>query len=1376
LPLFITGIFDIHASEIKSYELRQKTVNNGLSNNTVYTIAEDKNGFLWVGTESGLNRFDSRDWKHYFFNPMDSTGLSNSKIQAILSDHLGRLWIGTAKGLNLFSVETNVFSRLPESVDGNGIPGEYIRCLYEDSDLDIWVGTSEGLVLVKYDSLNIEFNNVILGNGSEGENNIVTIYEDRQGIIWIGTGGGLFYTRNKKDFFSFDILNQNRKILDKAQIRAIIEINDILLIATENNGLFAYSRINGKLTVIKVLSDGIAKDLIFRDLFLDTDSALWIAATGGLFRIDEEELKRLNEDKIFFNSQQILENSVRKIFEDKNHGTWFGTQYNGLYYHYDDNFLFRKINPGSISPFGNSNSVVSAFLVNNDSIWIGTDGGGLIRWDRKQDRFNYWTEETGLVNNNIKCLAKDWNGNLWIGTFKGLSILKNNLFINYNFESLVFQDSRKKGSHFLSIHFDPEKKIAWLGTDGHGLVKFDPGTKKFSEISTLYSTFKIYSVNKILSLNDSTLILGTSSGLYSFNTDSYDFTRRLINIPSVGKIEPYIISLEFQDDNKIWVGTEKYGIVLYDLLNEKTYSIQEFNDFPGIVINSIQQIRENELWISTNQGLNRTRFEYRNDSLITLSSKFFSESYGVQSRQFMPRSSFYSSENELFFGGINGFNFFYPEEINFKMVEIPCYIKALSYWNSREDRIVQVNSIYPSGTNLIFKHYIRDITLNFIGINFSHPENTQYAYKFSGEGENWIELGSRDLITFNNLAQGDYKVEIAASQEPVSWEGKGTILEITILPPFWKSGFAIVIYSIIILVLLFLFYRTITKWERLSSDLKVEQVKREQEQNLHEQRIRFFTDISHELRTPLTLILSPIDMIIKNHPLSMRVLNTLQMVKQNGERMMQLINQLLDLRKADAGHLKFRAAKGNLVRFIEEIMISFRDLAISREITMDFQTRKKNIEAYYDRDKFEIIINNLLSNAIKHSTKGGKVKVSIEAHADPGNISLSNFPDGFVQIIIEDSGKGIPPDKIDRIFDRFFEADSGIKGSGIGLEITKKYIELHGGTIAVESRMENSANPGFTKFIIKLPMGRRHLKDEDIIDNYISSEDIKGYITTGNESTLNPDLEIQMEKVEGLDAKEKGNYKLIIVEDNPELREFLVQMLQDQFRVSAAENGRTGWETIINDPPDIIISDIMMPEMDGIELCRKIKTDVRTSHIPVILLSARTAITFKYEGLETGADEYITKPFQPEYLSLKIRNLLYQREMVRRKYLKDSITDPEDITLTSMDEKLLKKTIQYIHSNIDKSDLSIESLSEKLGISRVHFYRKIKSLTGVTPQEFLKTIRMKYAASLISQKKLRISEVAYMCGYKDLAYFSKSFKEFHGMSPSEYHNNTKLSG
>lgn len=1353
----------------KKYELMHETVNSGLSSNTVYTVEEDMHGFLWIGTENGLNRFDSREWDYFYFNPGNPAGLSNSKIQAILSDQLGRLWVGTARGLNILSSTTNTFEQIPSGNEKGEIAGEYIRCLFEDSDKDIWVGSSEGISLIENDdSSSLDIKNIRLGSGSESENNIITIYEDRQGIIWIGTGSGLFYTRNKNDFYRFDILNTDQNQLQNAQIRSISQINDQLFIATENIGLFAYSIEEGKIRKVLLFNNGNLKELIFRDLFTDMDSVLWIASTSGVFRINSKDINFDNNDKIILNTQIVLENSVRTVFQDHNRGIWIGTQYNGLYYHYEDNFLFKSVDVDSYGKKGLNNGVVSAFLVDKDSVWIATDGGGLNLWNRRQDKFTYWTEADGLVNNNIKCLAKDWNGDLWIGTFKGLSIMRDKSFLNYNVDLFQIRDTRKPNCQFLAIQFDKKQKAAWLATEGYGLVKFDPQAKKFDFVSNQSKTFRANSVNSLLALNDSILILGTPSGFYSFNATSRAFSTYPIVIQGIGEIDPYIICTEKMNDKMIWLGTEKYGLILYDLQQQKSYISQQLDEIQGIIINAIHQTGENEIWYSTNQGLNNTRFTFRNDSLNIVNSTFYTESYGIGSKQFMARSSYMSANGELFFGSIEGLNYFSPNHIKYQPIDIPIYIKGLSYWNSRKNRIEEIQKLYSSGSEITFGPNIRDITVEFIGINYSHPENTRYAYRFSKEGEKWIESGNRNMITFNYLSNGDYSIEVKASENTGSWTDSRTILNITILPPFWKSGAAIAIYSLVILLFLYLFYRAIIRWERLQLDLKVAQLKREQEQQLHEQRIRFFTDISHELRTPLTLILSPLDMIIKNHPLSMRVMNTLRMVKQNGEKMLQLINQLLDLRKADAGHLKFRAARGNMVWFLKEVMLSFRDLADTRNISLDFQSRTEDIEGYYDRDKLEIITTNLLSNAIKHSSEGGKVRLSIEKHSESGDASISSFPDGFAQIIIEDTGKGIPSDKFDRIFDRFFDAGTDIKGSGIGLEITKKYVELHGGAILVESQVQDREQPGYTRFIIKLPLGRKHLTDEQIIDNFVGSEDIKGYMASEKNQILHPDLESEIDKIVDAENFEKQHYKIAIIEDNAELREFLVKMLGERYNITEAEDGRTGWEIIIKDLPDIIISDIMMPGMDGIELCRKIKTDVRTSHIPVILLTARTAITFKYEGLETGADEYITKPFHTDILSLKIRNLLYQREMIRRMYLKESITDPEVITVTSMDEKMLKKAINYIQEHMDHTDLSIESISEHVGISRVHFYRKIKSLTGVTPQEFLKTIRLKYAASLIVQKKLRVSEVAYMCGYKDLAYFSKSFREFHGVSPTQY--------
>ena len=1351
------------------FDLRQESVQSGLSNNTVYALEEDQFGFMWIGTENGLNRYDSREWVCYYFDPADSTGISNSKIQTLLSDQQGRLWIGTAKGLNLFSFNDNTFIRLPTESGKDGLPGEYIRCLYEDTDLDIWVGTSEGLSRIPSSNSGLEIQHTTLGNGSDRENNIVDIYEDSQGLIWIGTANGLFYTRNKIDFFRFELALHHQEAVKNVQVRSLIEVGNAFLIATENNGLIAYFHDSGVLQKLKVVNDnGTPREFIYRDLFIDSDSTLWLASTSGAFRVKKEIFQVDLFPQGFINADQVLSSSVRVVFQDSNQGLWMGTQYTGLYSHYRDNFLFNKIRYNPQDENGLSNSVVSSFLAEGDSVWIGTDGGGLNLWIRSQNLFRYWTVQEGMVNNNVKCLSRDWKGRLWIGTFKGLSIFTGSTFRNYDFTALPGQDMNAPSNHILSIYVDPVSGLAWLGTDGFGLFSFNQESNMIHPVSLNASVLAASSINQIVPVNDSILILGTSSGLYEFNKDAAMFHQLPIQVKGLGEIEPYIITLEPQADQKLWIGTEKYGLILYDLSAGQATLVKAFGDVKGIAINAIRQTDSGNLWCSTNQGLTHIVVDMRPDSVVVLGSSFYTESYGIQSRQFMPRASYVTQQNELFFGGISGFNYFYPESISDVTQEIPTYIRSLSYWNDKEDQMVEMNRVFPSGEQLEFAHYIRDITLEFIGINFSHPENTRYAYRISGEGENWIDLGTRNFITLNRLPHGNYHIEIRSSEEPDQWPGKSTILDIAILPPLWKSGLAVTLYLFTILILLYLFYRTIIRWERLRSDLNVEQLRREQEEQLHEHRIRFFTDISHELRTPLTLILSPIDMIIKNQPVSMRVRNILLMVKQNGEKMLQLINQLLDLRKAETGHLKFQAARGNLVKFLQEVMLSFRDLAHTRDIVLEFHSRLKEIDAYYDRNKLEIVITNLLSNAIKHTPPGGKITLGIEDHPDKGDHAISSFPDGFIQILIEDTGEGIPADKLEKIFDRFYEENSNLKGIGIGLELSKKYVELHSGTISVESQVQQENSAGYSRFTIRLPLGRRHLSDDQIAKDFIGSEDIRSYTAPAQETALHPDLEIEVKKLEGMENTKSGNYRLIVIEDNDELRQFLLQMLGDQYLVVGAENGGIGWEMILKDPPDLVISDIMMPGMDGIELCRKVKTDIRTSHIPVILLTARTAITFKYEGLETGADEYITKPFHTEYLTLRVRNLLYQREMVRRKYLRESITDPEVITLTSMDEKLLKKAIDYIHAHMDQNELSIESISEYLGISRVHFYRKIKSIAGVTPQEFLKTVRLKYAAALLTQKKLRISEVAYMCGYRDLAHFSRTFKEFYGVSPSRY--------
>ncbi len=543
-------------------------------------------------------------------------------------------------------------------------------------------------------------------------------------------------------------------------------------------------------------------------------------------------------------------------------------------------------------------------------------------------------------------------------------------------------------------------------------------------------------------------------------------------------------------------------------------------------------------------------------------------------------------------------------------------------------------------------------------------------------------------------------------------------------------------------------------------------------------KLRFFTDVSHELRTPLTLITAPLERITNQPDLSNRLRNQLLSIQRNSQRMMQLINKVLDLRKLETGHGKLQVAEDNIIEFLKETCLAFQDSAGIKNITLEFNSGVQIQNSWYDREKLEIILYNLLSNALKNTNPGGNVFLryeSIKQAVLTGNPEELKMAGDLAVISVEDNGTGIPESILGSIFKRFYTADANSRnnefGSGVGLELTKRLVELHKGIIRVESRVSTPEESGFTKFSVYLPMQRKDYSDDEIDHEFTDSDDPSRYILWPEKKSIAHESEVTDSS--GL-SKVPVRQRILIVEDNAELRKFIHELLGDQFFVEEAENGLMGWDIAVKGIPDLIISDVMMPEMTGIELCRKIKTDIRTSHIPVILLTARTAITFRYEGLETGADDYITKPFSAEFLIIRVKNLIRQRELMRTHFIKEAICDPAKISVSSIDEKLLKKAANFITENISDKSISVEKLSSEIGLSRVHFYRKIKALTNLTAVEFIRSIRLKRAANLLEQKKLSVKEVAGMVGFEDIEYFRKSFRKQFGINPSEYPKNQDM--
>jgi DNA-binding response OmpR family regulator/nitrogen-specific signal transduction histidine kinase len=562
----------------------------------------------------------------------------------------------------------------------------------------------------------------------------------------------------------------------------------------------------------------------------------------------------------------------------------------------------------------------------------------------------------------------------------------------------------------------------------------------------------------------------------------------------------------------------------------------------------------------------------------------------------------------------------------------------------------------------------------------------------------------------------------------------------------------------IMLGLLYLFFMISRRWERLRQNLRFEHLQREQEKEFNQRRLKFFTDISHELRTPLTLILAPLERIVKSDFGSAKIKNQLMLMLRNGDRMMQLINQLLDIRRLETGHLQLQAAKGNMANFIKEVSLSFRELAQDRNIDFKVTCPEEKIDVWFDRNKFEIILFNLLSNALKFTPDQGKIAVSVDVVNDGAN----------VQIQVENTGRGIHEEHLKHIFDRFYTGHLGEEpkrsSSGVGLEIAKNLVDLHHGDISVESSYDEKGVEGQTRFIINLQRGNSHFPDNELLKEYKSSEDIAQYKR----------MALSENGVELLEKKYKSivdtvkEESVLIIEDNPEIRQLVASIFIEQYNTFTADNGKEGLKVAQEKIPDLIISDIIMPGIDGIELCRKIKTDVNTSHIPVILLTARTAVTFKYEGLETGADDYIVKPFNVEDLRLRSRNLIRQRKVLKERFGQSGFLLPTDISLTSVDEKFMQRAIDYITENVGDSDLTVDRIAREVGMSRANFYRKIKALTNSSAAEFLRKIRMEHAAQLLKTNKFRVSEVISHVGLSDADYFRECFKSQFGLTPREF--------
>ena len=1331
----------------QSLNFKHFSLSEGLSQSSVLCILQDSKGFIWFGTRDGLNKYDGHSFKTYRYDQKDKSSISNSFIKTIFEDEIGNIWIGTNNGLNKYIPHKDHFKRYQSINKENSFIDNQIWSLTSMNEEFLWIATNAGLEKFEISTGNTE--HIKIGD-SVKENEIRSIFKDSKNNLWICNRENIaVYNPQTKQFKEIPYpLTQIRKATRNYSPVIYEDTNNIIWLGVRG-GLAKYDNHKNRFIHFEIPSEKInAINDEIRAIYQDFFGNYWIGTYNGLYIMNKEKTEINHFIHNENNLHSLSQNSIYSIIGDTKGDIWIGTYAGGINY-FDRSFdVFKNYYAGTNNHKLNYKVVSSIIEESSGNLWIGTEGGGLNYLNRKTGKFQYYTHNSNNPNsistNNVKSIIMTKEGNLWIGTHDGgLN------FLNPNKEPFLFKkfrvNNKSKNSisndRVISLFEDGQNRI-WVGTSGGGLNILDTNTYRFSKIKNLQNVVGEIVYNIAPSNHKDVLLISGNKGLAKVDVNTKEVTAIDYQINSESDKNTFVTLCAYEDNfNNYWIGTEGSGLFYYDTKTQKSRKYGISDGLPNEVIYAILPDDYNNLWFSTNKGLSRYSIE-------TNQFKNFDVSDGLVENEFNAGAKLKLSNKELMFGSTNGIVFFNPNEIKENMFLPPVYITSVSVNNKP----------YLSGSNItkdIQLTYKQNVfSFDFIALSYSQSDKNNYAYKLDGFDESWNYVGNKKTATYTNLDAGNYVFRVKASNNDRLWNEKGQAIHIQILPPFWKTWWAYLIYA---LVLGIIFYQ-IRKYSVIrileKNELKKERLEKEKIEEINKLKLKLFTNISHDFRTPLTLIIGPLERMLKNKDGNSYVQKQHQTMYRNASVLLQLINQLLDFRKSESGKLKLKVSKNNITKFIESIKKSFDDLAEQRNIDFRFKSKEANLDIWFDEVNLKKVVFNLLSNAFKFTANHGKIRIKV-ALAEKIN-------QNYVKIEIKDDGRGIPKKNLKFVFDRFYQVErneSSRSGTGIGLALAKSVVELHKGIIKVKSK-ENEG----TCFTILLPLGKKHFSNDQFIDRIDQTENLQFYEEVASQSiTEKADNEITVN-----DEINSEIPTLLIVEDNPEVRLFIKDIFKKNHNIFEAENGKVALDIAQNNTVDLIISDVMMPIMNGIDFCDKIKTNIITSHIPVLLLTAKTSQDSQKQGYKIGADAYITKPFDTSILEQKVKNLLSTRQNLIKKFKKDLILKPKELEITSADEIFLKKSIDLIENNINNAEFTIQDFISEIGMSRSALYRKLKALTGQSISEFIKDIKLKRAAQLIAQTKMNISEIAFDLGFSDLKHFRKSFKKQFNELPSQY--------
>jgi signal transduction histidine kinase/ligand-binding sensor domain-containing protein/DNA-binding response OmpR family regulator len=1363
--LIILAGLNSTAGEDPMWQTARITGLQGLSNSAVNTIYRDNHGYMWFGTWDGLNRFDGNNIKTYYPDLFDDRAITNNIIRRMLEDKHGNLWIVTEKGLNRYSHDMGNFSTWFTGYPELALQEQSLKAI-PGHDGNIWVN-AYGLGIFRFLPGQDDFVPVSLQGFAKDDLKKVTdfhffkeelyiLIDDSLTVMNINTGEPV-----KRIF-----------IPDLYQDHKITATGDTWFYDYDRQVFLVHGLRSGGLAFLNTASDEVFQvkpgDPGFRVTAFDMSvngQFLWLGTDdGNIFRLYLH--KNPEPQSVLHKLPELADKKVKiwSITETPDNLLWIGTDGEGVFRSILEPKPFFRIARGEPERRQLNHQIVRAIYEDDGgNLWVGTRGNGLNYIPFQEGETKYYNTSNGLTNDAVLSLREDHDNNLWIGhDGMGIDILDRETGKFHHFPSELAGGEDLEFGSVYAICVDAFGQV-WLGTSGYGILglKISQHDGKFTlvdfmQIKSENSTDPLRSniIYSIVEEKPNTLWLGTrGAGIYRLNTLTRELENYTLATPgSPGLTDNDILSLHIDARNFLWAGSS-WGLSRINI-NYTPYAFRNYtihDGLPGNTVHAILDDKQGNIWLSTNKGLSQ---------LIVEEERFlnFNIDDGLQSNEYSDGAACHGqSTGRFYFGGINGLNWFYPEDIRISQNRPELHFTGMKLHNTM---IFPGDStrILPGNINeldkITLKYNQNFFTIEFTTLNFINPGKSLFEYMLENFHNDWVFLGNKREAIFTNVPPGSYTLKVRATNEDGIWTDEIRTMQIIIMPPFWKTWPAYLIYTMLLFLAVFGLLRYYTVQARKRQQRSMEILQQEREKELNRYKLEFFTNLAHEFGTPLTLIFASATSLLKPDKNSGETSALTRTIYQNSRRMQKLVQELLEFRKIETGREKLIPGKLELINALNNIVSNFHHFARENEVELSFEPREEKLFCLLDLVKVDKIMLNLLSNAIKNTPAGGKVTLGVK-------LSGQN-----IQIDVSDTGTGIVPESIPFIFDSYHQQSPEIekntrtfKGIGIGLAYTRSLVELHGGKITVESQPGKGST--FTALLpYKIP--ETPAKDIGVNGSNPEEGDAKEIYTEYRHDksiiSSRPDLWTMPKK-----------YKILVAEDDPELSNLLYNMLSEQYDVTLMNNGLQALEAIRSKRIDVVVSDVMMPELDGLSLCKTIKNDILTSHIQVILLTVRSEIENLLEGLEMGADSYISKPFHPRHLLLKIEKLLKAREQASE-YFKANFGTPEyklRQDYSPGDQKLLEKCIALIGENYSNEDLDATLMASELALSKAQLYRKIKALTGLTPHSLIKNFRLKKARELIAEGEYSVSEIIYMTGFNNRTYFYRSFKETFGETPGE---------